>query len=163
LREDADRAHRLDHRDYLAGDRIALHVAGREDVVAAVFGEEFPRGAQVQEVDSVQHQPLRGGILAKLGLGRLEGDQQRGLSGGDPGDQEVQAEGRLPGSGLSPNQVGAFRDQTSVQDFVQPRQPGGLSLDAAHVDRGVAGKSVRRQTDPPLCNPATTAAERRGR
>ena len=117
----------LDRLHDLLGGGVPLHVGRGEDVVALALREELPGGAQVQDPDAVQREPLRGRVLPELRLVGLEGDEERVLAAGHAASQEVEPERRLAGAGPATDQVRALRDEAAVEDLVQAGEARGAS------------------------------------
>jgi hypothetical protein len=118
--EDAHRLALLDRLDDPPRGRIALDLSDGEDVVALPLREELGGGGQVEDGQPGEVQPLRPGVGPELGLVGLQRDEQRALPALQPRAEEVEAERGLAGARPPAQQVGASRDEPTLEHLVEP-------------------------------------------
>ena len=114
--------HLTEHR---ARGLAELHLGGMEDGVLVVRVRRFGGRGQLVEGDVVERPAVRLGHRAKLVGAFRERHVQAGLTETGALEQELQRERRLPGPGLSFDEIESILRESAAQDIVQALDAGG--------------------------------------
>ena len=108
----------------LAGHRDQLDVGRVEDRVLPLPLDPLGFRVEVEDLDPVQVPPVHPRIVAEFLLRLRERHIQHRLSPPRPLDQELHPQGRLARAREPANEIHSPGQQTALEDFVQPFNPG---------------------------------------